>query len=307
MGFFHDDGPSSKRHLTSWDQIRDRSPEESTQYRDVYNDQQFGRSNLKDNLHSPLVLKIFTWASAIFLTIMWWLCWSILEFLMSDISLGFSWYMHHPTVVKFVTTAIVGVASYLIINAITGRTQSAQDEAGNTEDINQYMGDQHIALPEEIQKKFDWFPDVGATSDVQFSSMISHMALMNKGIKPIQVAKRSDMDIVDETGEIEVYKGDVLRDDDGEIEYEDKPMFDTQFMEALFDASGLPKNTKKFRPRHYYDATQIAYNPDGRNRDKLGKYKTVADLINSDWEFPWYEPQRPAGAYIVDTAPVNTI
>ena len=59
--------------------------------------------------------------------------------------------------------------------------------------------------------------------------------------------------------------------------------------------------------RKYYDATKIKYNPDGSNRDKLGKFETVADLINKDWQLPYYEPQRPAGAYIVDTAPVNTI
>src|SRR5207245_2788785 len=44
-----------------------------------------------------------------------------------------------------------------------------------------------------------------------------------------------------------------------------------------------------------------------KNRDKLGRYATVADLITADWEFPEYEVQRPAGAYIVDTAPVNTM
>ena len=44
-----------------------------------------------------------------------------------------------------------------------------------------------------------------------------------------------------------------------------------------------------------------------KNRDKLKGYDTVADLINNEWEFPYYEPQRPAGAYIVDTAPVNTM
>lgn len=69
--------------------------------------------------------------------------------------------------------------------------------------------------------------------------------------------------------------------------------------------------------RKKYDTTLIPYNPGGKNRDKLGAakpgqtpephYKTVADLINSDWEFPAYEVQRPAGAYIVDTAPVNTM
>jgi len=48
--------------------------------------------------------------------------------------------------------------------------------------------------------------------------------------------------------------------------------------------------------------------PDGRrrDRDKLD-YDTVADVINADWEFPEYEVQRPGGAYLVDTAPTNTM
>ena len=59
--------------------------------------------------------------------------------------------------------------------------------------------------------------------------------------------------------------------------------------------------------RKWYDATKIPYNPGNQNRDKLKDYDTVADLINNEWEFPYYETQRPAGAYIVDTAPVNTM
>ena len=79
-------------------------------------------------------------------------------------------------------------------------------------------------------------------------------------------------------------------------------------MDALYQASGVPKGkTAGEMLRKYYDATKIKYNPDGSNRDKLGKFETVADLINKDWQLPYYEPQRPAGAYIVDTAPVNTM
>ena len=82
----------------------------------------------------------------------------------------------------------------------------------------------------------------------------------------------------------------------------------TDFMDALYDASGVPKGKLQGEKiRKYYNTTMIPYNPDGSNRDKLGKYATVADLINADWQLPYYEPQRPAGAYIVDTAPVNTI
>ena len=181
-------------------------------------------------------------------------------------------------------------------------------DASDNADVNQWHNDQHIALPEEIQRNYDWFPDVGCTSDVQFSSMISHMALSNKGLKMIQVAKRASNDILDEDGEVVLYKGEVLTDDDGNVLYETKPIIDTDFMDALYQASGVPKGkTAGEMLRKYYDATKIKYNPDGSNRDKLGKFATVADLINKDWQLPYYEPMRPAGAYIVDTAPVNTM
>ena len=138
--------------------------------------------------------------------------------------------------------------------------------------------------------------------------MISHMALSNKGLKMVQVAKRASHDILDEDGEVVLYKGEVLTDDDGNVLYETKPIIDTDFMDALYQASGVPKGkTAGEMLRKYYDATKIKYNPDGSNRDKLGKFETVADLINKDWQLPYYEPQRPAGAYIVDTAPVNTM
>ena len=82
----------------------------------------------------------------------------------------------------------------------------------------------------------------------------------------------------------------------------DKPIIDEAFGTALFEASEADPEVRKF-----YDVRKVPYNPDGKNRDKLPGYKTVADLINGDWYLPVYEPQRPAGAYIVDTAPVNTM
>ena len=210
-----------------------------------------------------------------------------------------------PTFGKCLFAFIVGAIVFALMYTAMMRNLATQNMLSDTADINQYQNDQHIALPEEVQEKFDWFPDVGATSDVQFSSMISHMALSNKGIKKVKLSKRADKDILDEDGDIEYYKGEVLRDDDGNPIQEEVPMFDSEFMEDLFTASGAPKKDRTIRK--YYDATKIKYNPDGSNRDKLGKYNTVADLINADWELPYYEPQRPAGAYVVDTAPVNTM
>ena len=206
-----------------------------------------------------------------------------------------------PNMMKVLVSFVGALFVFGLMAMLLNRNLKAQNLMSDTSDINQYHNDQHIALPEEIQQNYDWFPDVGAHSAVQVSSMISHMALSNKGLKNVMLARRAKEDIKDENGDIEYYKGEILLDDKGDPITDNVSIIDNEFMEALFDASKAPKNKTV---RHYYDTTKIPYNPDGSNRDKLGKYETVADLINSDWEFPIYEPQRPAGAYIVDTAPV---
>lgn len=176
-------------------------------------------------------------------------------------------------------------------------------------DINQHHDDQHVMLTEEVERLFDWFPDVGAHSSVAPSSMISHVALSNKGLQPVDVVVRHKKTKKDaETGEI-IHKGEVLRDSNGEPIIKSRPMIDEKFGQELFTASGVGLDQKDIRkPRQVHN---VPYNPLGStgertNRDKLN-YDTVADLINNDWEFPSYEMQRPGGAYIVDTAPVNTM
>lgn len=208
------------------------------------------------------------------------------------------------TMNKFLVSLMGAGIVFVLLYSVLSKNLKAQNQLADTSDINQYHNDQHVALPEEIQRKYDWFPDVGAHSAVQVSSMISHMALVNKGLKRVQLASRADKDIVDSEGNVEYFKGDILRDEDGNPITSTVPIIDEAFMDALFDASGAPPDKSI---RKLYDATKIPYNPDGSDRDKLGKFNTVADLINEDWEFPLYEPQRPGGAYIVDTAPVNTM
>lgn len=204
---------------------------------------------------------------------------------------------------KVVLSLGAGTIIYLLLKTILKRNLDAQNAMNDTSDINQYENDQHIALPEEIQRKFDWFPDVGAHCPVQVSSMISHVMITNKGLNKIKFAKRTDKDIVDEDGDIVQYKGEIVVDDDGEPITEMVPIIDSEFADALFEASGAPKEVRK-----YYDPTKIPYNADGKDRTKqCGTHKTVADAINSAWTLPLYEPQRPAGAFLVDTEPVNTM
>lgn len=205
---------------------------------------------------------------------------------------------------NLVVGLLSGLMLFAILYPVLMRNLAAQNLMNDTTDINQYHNDQHVALPDEIMRKFDYFPDAGAHSSVQVSSMISHVALLNKGIKKVKMSVRAKEDILDADGDVEYLKGEVLYDDDGDVVTETKPMFDKDFMESLFKASGLP-NDKELRK--YYDATSIEYNPGNENRDKLKGYDTVADMINGDWEIPEYETQRPAGAYLVDIDPVNTM
>ncbi|MFE6939676.1 type IV secretory system conjugative DNA transfer family protein [Streptomyces chartreusis] len=209
---------------------------------------------------------------------------------------------------KLFITLGSGLMVALIIGTWFSRKVAAANLMNTTSDINQYQNDQHIALPEEIQQNYDWFPDAGAHSSVQVSSMLSHMMLKKKGLGTVEVAQRAKKDVIDEEGNLVFYAGEVMDDDEGDPLTQTLPIIDEDFGDKLFEASGLPDD-KTLRQK--YDTTRIPYNPDGKNRDKLGfgsdTYKTVAALIKEDWTFPAYEVQRPAGAYVVDTAPVNTM
>ncbi|MCQ9179114.1 type IV secretory system conjugative DNA transfer family protein [Streptomyces sp. IBSBF 2953] len=209
---------------------------------------------------------------------------------------------------KLFITLGSGLMVALIIGTWFSRKVAAANLMNTTSDINQYQNDQHISLPEEIQQNYDWFPDAGAHSSVQVSSMLSHMMLKKKGLGTVEVAQRAKKDVIDEGGNLVYYAGEVMDDDEGDPLTQTLPIIDEDFGDELFEASGLPDD-KTLRQK--YDTARIPYNPDGKNRDKLGfgsdTYKTVADLIKKDWEFPAYEVQRPAGAYVVDTAPVNTM
>lgn len=210
----------------------------------------------------------------------------------------------HISFWRILVTSALALGAWGGVHTALMRTLAAQNLKHDTTDINQYENDQHIALPNEVVRKYSLFPDVGAHSPVQPSSLLSHVMLSNKGLKKVAVAKRAEADIIDEEGEILYLKGEIMRDDDGQPIVEMVPMIDVDFGHKLFDASGLPKERTL---RKFFDPSKVEYNPGGDNRDKTGKQATVAEHINETWELPLYEPQRPAGAYIVDEAPVNTM
>ena len=297
------------KSTSNWDRLRGKDVGDTTQFRDVYEDQQLDRTRVqqKQSMTSRNVANIALTILVFFSSyIVIGICLGIAANLYNydNNAHSFAYYVAHFSFMRLLVCTLISASFYGIMYVILKHNLDVQNSLSDTADINQYQNDQHIALPEEIQRKFDWFPDVGATSDVQFSSMISHCAISNKGLKTIQVARRVPNDIRDDDGDVLLYKGEILRNEDDEILYEEKPIIDIDFMNALYSASGLPdvKGMRKF-----YNTSLIPYNPGNKNRDKLKNYETVADLINGDWQFPSYEPQRPGGAYLVDTAPVNTM
>ena len=221
---------------------------------------------------------------------------------------------YRPYPVKVAMVLLIAAAVYFLLYFIMKKNLDAQNIMSETADINQYQNDQHIALPEEVQRMYDIFPDAGAHSSVVVSSMISHQMLTNKGLNKVKLSKFVKKDYVDEeTGET-IYKGTLMRDLEGNVLYDEVPMIDEKFGNDLFTASSVPEDDYA---RRFFNPNEIEYNVDNKNRDKLqgkitkgkkevSKYNTVADVINYDWELPEYEPQRPGGMYIVDTAPVNT-
>lgn len=308
------------RHLvedtssSNWEKLQDRELREDRRYQDVYNQQQLDRSQMPTK-QTPFTRNVLTGVLVAVIALLLWLLMAGIQWVFvalpsmtaNDVSdlvglrggssasmfaqclLPIPWW-------KVVIELVIVIPAGLVIHELLMRNLQAQNLLTDPSDINQYQNDQHIALPEEVQRKFDWFPDVGGHSSVLVSSMISHVALSNKGLKKIDVVERH----AEDNDDTEFYAA-ILGDED-ELDIVRKPMIDVKFSRALFEASGVPADIQKV-----YDATQIPYNPGNKNREKLKNYDTVADMINGDWEFPLYEPQRPGGAYLVDTDPVNTM
>lgn len=213
----------------------------------------------------------------------------------------------------YVISLLIGLAALLYLE----RTWRVQNVGIVHTDIDQYENDSYIQLPEELAYNYDIFPDVGAHSEVSPTAVLSHIMLNNEAIEKIKVAKRyeenivEEIDYVDETGKvIETEKvehkvGDFVYDDEGKQIFEEKKMFDKGFQKFLFTASGIPEGKEFSSVRKVYSPYELLYNPNG----KRGKDNsvTVADHINTNWYYPEYEKQRPAGAYIVDTEPNNTM
>lgn len=222
-----------------------------------------------------------------------------------DVDSWLSWlFFGHVSFFRVAVVTLIALLVGSIVHISLKRMVETQNLRTDHSDINQHDDDAYIAPPQEVITKYDVFPDLGAHSPVMPSSMLSHAAISNSGLKKIDVPVRHEADVVDEEGNIVSYKGEIVYDDDGEMVTKSQPMIDTEMMHKLFDASGLAKNKNL---RTFFNPEKVKYNPGGENREKYGKAATLAQHINEEWTLPDYEPQRPAGVYIVDPAPVNTM
>lgn len=314
MGLF-----KNKSKANNWDIIKDQNYKDRVKNREVHSSQNMARGErgevdkpIKERILAVFVAGIFSvlgFAVGYIMLIGWHFFRfvssgdgaSFFDFNASEIDIIGQWPIYGWTVFVF-------LMAWLIANERFMATWRSKNSMVDSTDINSYENDQHIMMPEEMQRMYDWFPDTGAHSSVQVSSMLSHMMLDKKGLKRIDVAQRHKKD-VKEDGALVAYKGEVVTDEEGYTVTAKMPLIDEKFGQELFTASGIPVSEKEIRTP--VDVRKIEYNPidesgSRKDRDKL-PYDTVADLINNDWEFPEYEVQRPAGAYIVDTAPVNTM
>lgn len=308
-----------KANSKNWEMLKDQDYKERVKNREVHTTQSLERGErgvvdkpLKERILAVFIAGIFA-VLGFFIGCIGMIVWgfiqfvqnadgqSFLDFDMSQIQVTSGWQV-------YAWTGFVFLLAWLIANERLMASWRSKNSMVDSTDINTYENDQHIMLPEEIQRNYDWFPDTGAHSDVQVSSMLSHMMLDKKGLKRIDVTKRHKKD-VKEKGEVVFHKGEAVRDENGKVVRTKMPLIDEKFGQELFTASGIPVGEKDIRTP--LDVRKVDYNPvddtgNRKDRDKL-PYDTVADLINTDWEFPEYEVQRPAGAYLVDTAPVNTM
>lgn len=312
-----------KSGSSNWDIVRKQKFGDTAATRDVHSQQVLERGD-KGKVTNPWPSRILALVAAVLIAAIGYaggFVFMILTQVGAGLTTGESWMDMNidPSIVTrdwrvLAFTGVVFVLSWLIMHERLMATWRSENSMADTTDINPHKNDQYVTLIEELQRDLDWFPDAGAHANMAMTSMLSHVMLSNKGIKPIEVAKRYTKDGEDTQGN-RVFKGQEVRDEDGNIVMVKKAFIDEAFGQDLMTTSGLPLSAKNFRVP--YDVRKVPYNPPAEgeekkkkpqrvSRDKLA-YDTVAELINNDWEYPAYEVQRPAGAYLVDTAPANTM
>lgn len=224
----------------------------------------------------------------------------------------FKWHMW-----GFIIAFIVGLMVFELQTRRGEATRLLEDDGV----INDYDNDMYIQTNEEMLNHFAMIPDNGAHFTESVATLIGHIFLDDKKTPKVNIPSRYDttgtvtITGTDEDGnkvteDVEVFKGEIIENYDGDIVYDTVPMIDKETGEALFEASGItPDNKVGYK---FFQAKNLDYSTsDDRPRQQKAEdgsdIKTVYDLMEKDWEIPDYETQRPSGVYLADTNPVNTL
>lgn len=166
----------------------------------------------------------------------------------------------HVSMLRVLVTLGLAVGAWLGSREWMMRKLDAQNVMHDTADINQYKDDQHIAVPEEVLRRYSLFPDAGAHSPVAPSSLMGHAMLSARGTKKVKLLRRYEADVIDQDGEVEFYKNDIMRGPDGQPLYDMVPIVDEDFGQMLFTTSGLPKDRRlrKFFNPESVDLSRLA-------------------------------------------------
>lgn len=290
---------------SAYGQLSTMPDDKTARFRDVYESQQLERSEIEpvSSKRSRIIIAAIA-AGVLFLAV-----WFVLGLVLYALKVAYGNLMDEPYTRSLghtilwagwfqpLISLLVGAIAYGALHVVLMRNWHTENLKRNVVDINQYTDDQYIQPPDMVVRRYSIFPNLGAHSAEQPNSMISHIMCSNKGLKTIDMGVRAEKD------DDEYLKGELMYDDNGEVITKKVPLMDEELGTKLFEASGM--TVKKFQKK--YNLSEIPYNPDNADRDRLSGYNTCADLANEEWDFPLYEPQRPCGVYLIDNAPVNTM
>lgn len=190
--------------------------------------------------------------------------------------------LHPPLVyIAIISSLLFGFYLFYISRKFGKRESLKEDHT----DINTYTGDRDVLSVEEMFQQYNIIPDAGAVSkSVSPTAIVGHAFIENNdNFKKFKVYKR------DENKEI-------VKNKKGEIKYQKVDLFDKSLQKDAYESIGIIDSSKQIK----IDAFSTKY------RKKNGKWQTVGEFINEDWDLPPNELQRPAGVFFVETAPVNS-
>lgn len=220
-----------------------------------------------------------------------------------------------------VCAAVVAVAAFAGW-AATMQVRFGSAYSGDVTDdlLNDNRQDGRVALPSDLDGRYDWFPDAGASVDKEITAILSHSFFTDTGVKRVAQARRAEATDA-ETG---VMAGEELYDDDGDLLCDSVPIIDASVADRVFDAYGVGGRTEDSLGRRIADS--MPDNAVGRTIARALRSggdagavrrlvdpentvcrdgRTLAKTIEQDWEFDPEEPARPAGGYRVTDANVH--